>query len=197
MWGLLIAKRLDQSYDRSIKNSELWLGPIYYTLFWRCTTVLRLLPALASQTNLVPKNEFPELKQAHFNFLAINFTVWNHIPITVAADALTPYKRVAEPRVQGVISNCQGITQLAANTGQQHGASPQYGGKLHTSANPLDPSNKVIGYEIRQVKPLVEIITQIGLALNYCLMCPYFGNTLDLVLYPTHKGKTYPHGLLL
>jgi hypothetical protein len=21
------------------------LGPIYYTLFWRCTTVLRLLPA--------------------------------------------------------------------------------------------------------------------------------------------------------
>jgi hypothetical protein len=90
MWGLLIAKRLDQSYDRSIKNSELWLGPIYYTLFWRCTTVLRSLPALASWTNLVQKNEFAELKRAHFNFLAINFTVWNHIPITVAPDALTP-----------------------------------------------------------------------------------------------------------
>jgi hypothetical protein len=33
MWGLLIAKRLDQSFDRPIRNTELQLGPIYYTLF--------------------------------------------------------------------------------------------------------------------------------------------------------------------
>jgi len=36
-------------------------GAIYYTLFGRCLTVLRLLPASASCTNLVRKNQFREL----------------------------------------------------------------------------------------------------------------------------------------
>ncbi len=49
--------------------------------------MLRLLPATASCTNLVQKNQFPELKPAHFDFLAINFTVWSHIVSTVG-DAL-------------------------------------------------------------------------------------------------------------
>jgi hypothetical protein len=32
MWGLLIAHHLDQSfYDRPIRNTELQLGPIYYS----------------------------------------------------------------------------------------------------------------------------------------------------------------------
>jgi hypothetical protein len=30
-------------------------------ILWRCTTVLRLLPAMACYTNLVQKNQFPEL----------------------------------------------------------------------------------------------------------------------------------------
>ncbi len=32
---------------------------------------------------------------------------------------------------------------------------------------------------------LGEGITKIGPVLGYCLVSPYFGNALDLVLYPT------------
>jgi hypothetical protein len=38
-------------------------------VFWRWTTVLRLLPATASCTNLVRKNQFPELNWHILTFL--------------------------------------------------------------------------------------------------------------------------------
>jgi len=42
--------------------------------------VLHLLPATASCTNLVQKNQFPRAKPpAHFDIFAIIFTVWSHI----------------------------------------------------------------------------------------------------------------------
>jgi hypothetical protein len=50
--------------------------------------VLRLLPAMASCTNLVQKLPFPELKLAHFDVFAINSTDWSHILSTVG-DALS------------------------------------------------------------------------------------------------------------
>ncbi len=61
--------------------------------------MLRLLPAKASCTNLVQKDQFPELTNTFFDFLAINFSVWSRIMSTVVGDALTsvgpssPWKR--------------------------------------------------------------------------------------------------------
>ncbi len=46
------------------------------------------LPATASSTTLVQKNQFPDLKPAHFDFFAINFTICSHILCT-GGDALT------------------------------------------------------------------------------------------------------------
>ncbi len=44
--------------------------------------MLYLLPATARWTNLVQKDQFPELKPAYFEFFAINFTVWSHMLYT-------------------------------------------------------------------------------------------------------------------
>ncbi len=41
-----------------------------------------LLPATASCTNLVQKNQISRAKPTHYDFSTINFTVWNHIPST-------------------------------------------------------------------------------------------------------------------
>jgi hypothetical protein len=61
--GLLIENDLDQSLWSTIRNTDPQSGAIYYTLFGSCTTVLRHLPAAASCTNLVQKNQFPELNR--------------------------------------------------------------------------------------------------------------------------------------
>ncbi len=50
--------------------------------------MLRLLPATASCTNLVQKNQFPELNQHFFHLFAKTFTVWSHI-LSTGGDALT------------------------------------------------------------------------------------------------------------
>jgi hypothetical protein len=73
---------IDQSKIVSLQS-----GSIYYTLFWRCTTVLRLVPATPICTNLVLKNQFPELNRHIFT---INFTVWSHILSTIG-DALSNF----------------------------------------------------------------------------------------------------------
>jgi hypothetical protein len=55
-----------------IKQSEILIRShvqIYYTLSWRCTTVLRLSLAMASCTNLVQKNQFPEVNRHILTFL--------------------------------------------------------------------------------------------------------------------------------
>jgi hypothetical protein len=59
MWRLPLANHLDQSYyDWPIRNTEPQSGPIHYTLFfWEVHNFVAPLPA----TNLVQKNEFPEL----------------------------------------------------------------------------------------------------------------------------------------
>jgi len=54
---------------RLTNHTQPQTGPIYYTLFWRCTSVLHLLPAPANYTNLVQKNQFPELNQHILTFL--------------------------------------------------------------------------------------------------------------------------------
>ncbi len=54
-------------------------GSIYYIILWECTTVLHLLPATASCTNLVQKNQISWAKPAHYDFFIIIFTVWSHI----------------------------------------------------------------------------------------------------------------------
>jgi hypothetical protein len=59
--GLLQQTTWTNHYDWPFKNTEPQSGPIYYTCFWRCTIVLRLLPTTASCTKLVWKNQFPEL----------------------------------------------------------------------------------------------------------------------------------------
>jgi len=50
--------------------------------------VSRLLPATASCTNLVQKNQFPELNRHILTFFTINFTVCSHI-LSTGGDALT------------------------------------------------------------------------------------------------------------
>jgi hypothetical protein len=79
----LLLIHLDQYYDRPIRNTEPQPGPIYYTLFWRCTTVLWLLPATARCTNLV---QFRELNR-HFWHFHINLTVLSHV-LSTGGDAL-------------------------------------------------------------------------------------------------------------
>jgi hypothetical protein len=66
-WGLLIANHLVQSLQLT-NHTEPQSGPIYYS-FWRCMSVLHLLPAPANYTNLVQKNQFPELNQHILTFL--------------------------------------------------------------------------------------------------------------------------------
>jgi hypothetical protein len=50
--------------------------------------VLCLSPATARCTNLVQKNQFPEINRHILIFSQINFTVWSHILCTIR-DALT------------------------------------------------------------------------------------------------------------
>jgi hypothetical protein len=40
-------------------------------------------------TNLVQKNQFPELNRHILTFFTINFTVWNHV-LSTGGDALKP-----------------------------------------------------------------------------------------------------------
>jgi hypothetical protein len=69
-WGTTNSKPLDklsQKYWAAVSQS----GPIYYTLFFCLevhTFVLRLLLATASSTNLVRKNQFPELNRHILSF---------------------------------------------------------------------------------------------------------------------------------
>jgi len=79
-WGLLIANHL----DRPIRNTEPQSGPIYYTLFWRCTPLLRLLPCTASCAEKVTS----WARLTHFDISPINFTVWSHVLCT-GGDALS------------------------------------------------------------------------------------------------------------
>jgi hypothetical protein len=57
---LLIANYLDQPFDRPIRNTEPQSGPIYYTLLEVHNCVVPFT-SHASCTNLVQKNQFPEL----------------------------------------------------------------------------------------------------------------------------------------
>ncbi len=63
--------------DLPIRNTEPQSGLIYYTLFRRSTTMLRLLQAIARCTNLVQKNQFPQLNRHILIFFAIKFIVWS------------------------------------------------------------------------------------------------------------------------
>ncbi len=68
-WELLITHHLTNHCDQQIRNIDRQSGPIYYTLFfWRCTTVLHLLPATARCMNLVQKNQFRELNRHILTF---------------------------------------------------------------------------------------------------------------------------------
>jgi len=58
-----------------------------YTIFWRYTTVLHLLPATASCTNLVQKKPIFWAKPAHFDFFTVNFIVWSH-KLSTSGDAV-------------------------------------------------------------------------------------------------------------
>jgi hypothetical protein len=72
------------------RNTKPQSSPIYYTLFWRCTTVLHLLPATARSTNSSQKKKpISWAKPAHFDFFTINFTVWSHILMSTGGDALS------------------------------------------------------------------------------------------------------------
>jgi len=67
-WGLLIAKHLDQSLWST--NQKYWAAVMCNLLhsLWRCTTMLRDVPATAVRTNLVQKNQFPELNRNMLTF---------------------------------------------------------------------------------------------------------------------------------
>jgi len=60
-------------YDGQIRNTEQQSDPIYYTLFCRCTTLLRLLPP-SSQTVY-----FCWAKLVCFDFSSSNFTMQDHV----------------------------------------------------------------------------------------------------------------------
>jgi hypothetical protein len=87
VWGLLIA---NHQWVWLTKSEILSPSQVQFiTLFiWRCRTVLRLSPALARCTNLVQKNQFPELNRHILTFSIINFTVWSHI-LSTSGDALS------------------------------------------------------------------------------------------------------------
>jgi hypothetical protein len=67
-WGPLIENHLDQSLWPT--NQKHWAVVRCNLLhsFWRCTTVLRLLSARASCTNLVKENQFLQLNQHILTF---------------------------------------------------------------------------------------------------------------------------------
>jgi hypothetical protein len=59
----------------------------FITLFLKVHNCVAPLPATASCTNLVQKNQFPDLP-TNFDFFTINFTVWSHL-LSTGGDALT------------------------------------------------------------------------------------------------------------
>ncbi len=78
--------------------------------------MLRPLPATASCRNLVQKNQ---AKPAHFDFFAINFTVWSHILSTVG-DALTTFDT---PEISYTLKLCHFFTEIFP---QQYSSSSSY-----------------------------------------------------------------------
>jgi hypothetical protein len=70
--------------------------------------VLRQSPATASCTNLGAKKPISCAKPAHFDFFAINFSVWSHIPSNSGdaadtwqvADVVTPIRY--PPDIMGI-----------------------------------------------------------------------------------------------
>ncbi len=90
-WEVLIANHLDQSLWPTNQNTERQSGPIYYTLFLRCTTVLRPLPATVRCMNVAPKNQISWAKPAHFHIFTINFSVWSRI-LSTSGDALNQFQ---------------------------------------------------------------------------------------------------------
>ncbi len=86
-WGLLIANHLDQSLWST--NEKYWAAVRSNLLH----SFLEVHSCVAPFTNHVKLHEFGAekpiswAKPAHFDFLAINFTVWSHVLSTVG-DAL-------------------------------------------------------------------------------------------------------------
>ncbi len=100
--GLLVANHLDQSLWWDNQKHEKQFDHTYYTLFYNCTALLRLLPATATCAIMLSQNHFPEPnlhnyaepkpfswpKLAYVGFSASNFTVQDHI-LSTAEDAPT------------------------------------------------------------------------------------------------------------
>ncbi len=90
MWGLLIANHLDQSLWSN--NQKYWAAVRYNLLH----SFLEVHNCVASFTSHGKLHEFgeekpiPWAKPAHFDFLAINFTVWSHMVSTVG-DSLSGF----------------------------------------------------------------------------------------------------------
>jgi hypothetical protein len=125
-------------YDRPIRNTEPQWGPIYYTLFWRCTIVWHLLSVTASCTNLVQKNQFPELNwhilTFHNKFYCLESHDLVHISkfLKCSAFLLDLYlnfanscgnitKLIPPPKRKNKIS-CKGVRDLAILVELQHKA---------------------------------------------------------------------------
>jgi len=90
-WELLIANHLDQSLWPTTQNTEPQSGPIYYTLFLRCTTVLRPLPAMVRCMHVVHKKPISWAKPAHVDIFTINCSVWSRI-LSTSGDALNQFQ---------------------------------------------------------------------------------------------------------
>jgi len=79
--GTANSKPPGQIYDGPIRNTDPQLGPIYYTLFWRCKGHSKL-------HGFGAEKPISWDKLAHFDFFGINFTVWSHI-VSIGGDALS------------------------------------------------------------------------------------------------------------
>jgi len=55
--------------DGPIRNTEEQLDHIYYTLFWRCTELLCLVPCTVTCTMMLSQNYFPESDRYRLDFL--------------------------------------------------------------------------------------------------------------------------------
>ncbi len=56
-------------YDRPIRNTEQQSDHIYYTLFWRCTALLRVVRATVTCAMMLSQNHFPESNGYKLDFL--------------------------------------------------------------------------------------------------------------------------------
>jgi hypothetical protein len=137
MWGLLKANHLDQSLWST--NQKYWAA-VKSNLLHSFLEVHNCVVPFTSHGTL---HEFGAekpiswAKRTHFDFFAMNFTIWSHMGGGCVALVMPPP------------------------------LSPQF---LHW----------ISGRSLHSVKPLVEGITKIGPALDYCLVRHYFCNTLDL-----------------